>query len=398
MGLRVAYVCADPGVPVFGRKGCTVHVQEVLRSLLAAGARVDLFATRWDGEAPADLSAVKVHRLPAAPKGDPAARERLCMEANGAALEQLRRHGPFDLVYERYSLWSYGGMEYARESGAAGVLEVNAPLVEEHSTYRGLVHADEALRIAGRAFGAASVLAAVSAGVGEYLNGHAEARGRVHVVSNGVNVRRFSPEAPPARPAAGDTFTVGFCGNLKPWHGIPVLLDAFERLHARHPATRLLVVGEGPERETIERAEDRLGGAIEMTGRVSSDEVPGLLTSMDVATAPYPASEDFYFSPLKLFEYMAAGVPVVGSRIGQVGEVLRNGETGVLCPPGDAGALADALERVMIDAPLRRAISTAAREDVLRNHTWDAVVGRVLSLAGFGVGDLRGRRLVEVTS
>jgi glycosyltransferase involved in cell wall biosynthesis len=400
MGLRVAYVCADPGVPVFGRKGCTVHVQEVLRALLAAGARVDLFATRFDGDSPADLSAVRVHRLPGAPKGDPAVRERLCIDANAATLEELRRVGPFDFVYERYSLWGYAGMEYARESGVAGVLEVNAPLVEEHATYRELVHRDEAAQIAQRAFAAASVLAAVSTGVARYLEGHAAARGRVHVVPNGVNPRRFSPEVAAASPARPGTFTVGFCGNLKPWHGIPVLLDAFERLHARHADTRLLVVGEGPERETIERrrVESGLGDAIEMTGRVSADQVPGLLTSMDVATAPYPATEGFYFSPLKLFEYMAAGVPVVGSRIGQVAEVLRDGETGILCPPGDAVALAAALERVMFDGGLRRALAASAREQVLRDHTWEAVVARVLSLAGVSAGAAAGRTFEEVIS
>ena len=403
MAPRVAYVCADPGVPVFGRKGCTVHVQEVLRALLAAGARVDLFATRLDGDPPADLTAVRIHRLPAAPKGDVAQRERLCLRGNADTLAQLRReHGGFDLVYERYSLWSYAGMEYARGAGTAGVLEVNAPLVEEHGRYRELVHRDEADRVAERAFGAASVLAAVSSGVAAYLHGFPAARGRVHVVPNGVNPRRFSPDVTPALPGRPGAFTVGFCGNLKPWHGIETLLQGFTILYRRHSNTRLLVVGEGPERETIERWRDEnaLEGAIELTGRVLADDVSGLLTSMDVATAPYPRMDDFYFSPLKVYEYMAAGVPVVGSRIGQVGEVLRDGETGVLCPPGDASALASALERLMLDRPLRGSLAAAARDEVLRRYTWDAVVARVLSLAGVNAAasGAERRATAEVTS
>jgi glycosyltransferase involved in cell wall biosynthesis len=382
MGLRVAYICADPGVPVFGRKGCTVHAQEVLRALLAAGAEVVLFATRLDGDPPADLREIRVHCLPPAPKGDVAKRERLCLDANDDLRGQLRRHGPFDLVYERYSLWSCVGMEYARDRGAVGVLEVNAPLVEEHARYRELVHAEEARQVAERAFGAARVLTAVSSGVAEYLNRHKSARGRVHVVPNGVNPRRFSPEVAASRPAAPGMFTVGFCGNLKPWHGIAELMEAFARLHARRSESRLLVVGEGPERETIERK--RLGEAVEMTGRVSADEVPELLRSMDVATVPYPVMADFYFSPLKLYEYMAAGVAVVGSRIGQVAEVLSDGVSGVLCPPGDVGALEEALERLMLDRGMRERLAKAAREEVLRRYTWDAVVARVLSLAGVG--------------
>src|SRR5436190_752716 len=85
--MRIAYVCADPGVPVFGRKGCSVHVQEVVRAFRGRGARVELFATCRGGEPPPDLRAVPVHPLPAVPKGEIAARERaaLALNAEGAA-------------------------------------------------------------------------------------------------------------------------------------------------------------------------------------------------------------------------------------------------------------------------------------------------------------------------
>ncbi|HMC90550.1 MAG TPA: hypothetical protein VKI17_13430, partial [Gemmataceae bacterium] len=80
--MRVAYLCADLGVPVFGCKGCSIHVQEVVRALTRQGAEVELFAMRAAGEPPAGLETVRLHHLPALPKGDCAAREQAALAAN----------------------------------------------------------------------------------------------------------------------------------------------------------------------------------------------------------------------------------------------------------------------------------------------------------------------------
>ena len=135
--MRIAYICADMGVPVFGRKGSSIHVQEIIRAFIRQGARVELFATRFDGGRPAGFDGVVIHRLPVPPKNsDGAARERAALEANRTLMDLLKREGSFDIVYERYSLWSYAGMEYARDIGMTGVLEVNAPLIEEQAQHR----------------------------------------------------------------------------------------------------------------------------------------------------------------------------------------------------------------------------------------------------------------------
>ncbi|HMQ31543.1 MAG TPA: glycosyltransferase family 4 protein [Chloroflexaceae bacterium] len=380
--MRVAYVCADPGVPAFGRKGSSVHVQSVVQALLRRGARVSLFAARLDGPPPPGLAAVACHALPRPPKGEAATREAAMLAANAELASALEREGPFDLVYERYSLWSYAGMEHAYARGLPGLLEVNAPLIQEQAHHRELVDRAGAERAAWRAFGAASALLAVSEGVADYLRGSPAAQGRVFVIPNGVDPARF----PPRRPAAARPFTVGFVGTLKPWHGLDVLLDAFARLRARAPEARLLIVGDGPERGAVERRSASLGldGAVRLTGAVPPAAIPGLLREMDAATAPYPAAEQCYFSPLKLFEYMAAGLPVVASRVGQVAAVVEHGRSGLLCPPGDAGALAEALAMLRADPGLRARLGAAARAEVMARHTWDAVAGRILDLAGLG--------------
>jgi glycosyltransferase involved in cell wall biosynthesis len=378
--MKIAYLSADPGVPVFGRKGCSLHVQEMLRALRGLGAHVSLFASRRGGEAPPDLVDVPLHLLPATSRDDPAAREQALLAANADLAEKLRATAPFDLVYERYSLWSHAGLEAARAAGIPTVLEVNAPLIEEQHRYRTLHDAGAAIRSARRVFAAADVLIAVSTGVANYLEDFKEARGRVHVVPNGVDVTRFEQRSASTR---SEAFCIGFVGTLKPWHGLDVLLDAYAGFHGQVPDSRLLIVGHGPELDAVVAQAERLGIAehVVMTGAVDPQRIPELLAAMDVGVAPYPETADFYFSPLKVYEYMAAGLAVVASRIGQLDELIADGQDGLLCPPGDAVALTAALVRLHANLPLRQAMGRRARAKMLAEHTWSAVAQQVLDLA-----------------
>jgi glycosyltransferase involved in cell wall biosynthesis len=380
--MRIAYVCADAGVPVFGRKGCSIHVREVIEAMLALGLSVELFAARLDGAPPAHWRNLRVHHLPIPVGADAAEREKLALAANQQTLAALRNAGPFDLVYERYSLWSYAGMEYASDSGTRGILEINAPLIEEQAEHRVLIDRAAAHEVAHRAFSAAGALVAVSPQVAAYLNKSAAARGKVHIISNGVNPSRFPQNLQPALPNPSGLFTVGFVGSMKPWHGLPTLLEAFGRLHRDHPDTRLLIVGEGKAKEHLQDtlANHALNGSVEFTGSVDSIEIPGLLASMDVAVAPYPAMPNFYFSPLKVYEYMAAGRAIVASRIGMIPTMIEHEVSGLLCEAGDADALARDLLRLKSDAGLRQRLGSGARRIALSNYSWEEVVRRTLEL------------------
>ncbi len=382
--MRVAYVCADPGVPVFGSKGSSVHVQSVVRALRRRGVEVELLASRTGGEPPPGLEDVRVHALPRPPKGDPAARERALQAADAGLAAVLEGLEPVDLVYERCSLWSTAALRHARAAGIPAVLEVNAPLVEEQARHRVLVDRAGAEAVAARQAELADVLVAVSRGVAAHLRAaHPGAAGRVHVLANGVDPGRFPADLAARRAQDARPYTVGFVGTLKPWHGLEVLAEAFALLRERAAHARLLVVGDGPGREALARdlAARGAGAAVELAGAVAPEQVPGLLARMDVAVAPYPPIPGFYFSPLKVVEAMAAALPVVASRVDGLPELVVHGRTGLLVPPGDPVRLARALGDLAADPAGRRALGAAGRRAVLAQHTWDAIAGRVLALA-----------------
>ncbi len=276
-------------------------------------------------------------------------------------------------------------MEYARELAVPGLLEVNAPLIDEQAQHRELRNRRSAEEVATRAFCGASLLLAVSDEVAQYLRNHEGIDQQVHVVPNAVDPSRF-----PARPHADSKgcFTVGFLGSLRPWHGLQCLAEAFALIHRSDPASRLLVVGDGPEREKLVADLERLGivEACELAGAVAPEAVPMWLDRMDVAVSTVSKASGFYFSPLKVFEYMAAGLPVVASPVGQLVSIIEEGRTGFFCPPGDAGALAAVLERLRADPELRLQVGQAARATVLREHTWDGRVRSVFALAGIELG------------
>ena len=382
--MRIAYVCTDRGVPVFGSKGCSIHVQEVLRSLRSLNHDVTLLATRRGGSPPHDLEKVRRIKLPRTSSKDTREREQFAIAANDQIEDYLQHAGPFDFLYERFSLFSHAAMEFAAVSETAAVLEVNAPRVEEQAAHRKLHDPEAAEESARRAFAAATTIVAVSEEVADWVALRTSGSEKIHVVPNGVCPRRFSPDTTPtcenARP-----FTVGFVGSLRPWHALEHLIDAYAKLHTAKQQTRLLIIGDGPQREPLHRRIADLPPAtaatVQFTDAVSPAEVPAWLTALDVAVAPYAADQQFYFSPLKVFEYMAAGRAIVASGVGQLRSVIDHRQTGLLTEPGDAQSLADALIEIHDRPQWAQRMGAAARQAVLEKHTWNQTTSRILAIS-----------------
>lgn len=400
---HVIYVVTDPGVPAYGRKGASSHVQSVLRELTrrvhGEQASVTLVATRVDGEVPEGLEAVDVIEFGRPHAKDPAVRERMVADLDTRAAEEVERilatHGDpaRTLVYQRYSLWSAQVMERASAAGARTVLEVNAPLVEEQATHRVLVDRAGAQETTVRALRAAEVVYAVSSAVAEWAASTAGlARGAVAAIPNGVDLQRFVPartsttghgiEVTGATDHATDSVTtdaptVAFVGTFRPWHAPDMLVEAAARLQARGMPVRLLLVGEGPMlQDTIDRAA-AAGVAVEASGAVDPARVPELLAGADLAAAPYPAGPA-YFSPLKVAEYLAAGLPTVASAVADLPHLFSTDEV-ALVAPGDTDAFTGALARLVTDPAERARLSAAGLAAATDRFGWSAVVDRVLA-------------------
>lgn len=381
--MRIAYLCADGGIPVFGQKGGSIHVRAMIKAFRDEGHEVEVFCA----EAGTDTAEFPVITLGPdfPPAADRAAKEHRLIKLAAAMqrlLEERHRDHPFDMIYERYALWSAAGVRAGQRLGLPAVIEVNAPLVEEQALFRKFVLREEARAIESAVFSQATALAVVSRGVADYVQSRGAARSKVHVIGNAVDTSLFHPAVAPAHVSgiADTDFVVGFTGSLKAWHGTEVLLDAFALLRNRLPA-HLLIVGDGPERDTLMQKVAGLGltGSVTITGWVAHADLPGLIARMDVAAAPYPAMVNNYFSPLKLFEYLAMGRAIVASRIGQTADLLGQAGSGMLVPPGDAVALADGLKKVATDPDLSRHLRQKAAHQA-RHHDWRANARRVLDL------------------
>lgn len=377
--MRLVYVNADNGIPIFGNKGASIHIQEMVRAFASLDCDLRILTARKGTDGPGDLT--DLTEAIQSPEGSAGLsgredKERLYIEIARrmqARLVALHASWPFDLIYERYSLWSAAGVRAARQLGIPCVVEVNAPLVEEQAAYRKLILQETAREIEAEVFANAHALMAVSKPLGEYVVERGAAAANLHVTRNAVDVSRFHSAVPATEvPGIPDrAYVVGFCGSLKRWHGVDVLLSAFRHLKLRLPEAHLLIVGDGPKRGWIEGFVQGAGlmESVTLTGWQPHDALPGLLARMDVATAPYPQSDNHYFSPLKLFEYMASGRPIVASRIGQTADVIRHGQNGLLVPPGDPDALVEALLALRIDPELARRLADAAAEES-KKHDW----------------------------
>ena len=370
--MRIAYVTVDPGIPVFGTKGASVHIQEVVRELIRRGHDVTVHTTRAGRDIPDDLAGLEVieTRIDA---DDPGARERAQQEVSARIAARIIAGGA-DLVYERYSLFSTALAEVAEATGAAGILEVNAPLIEEQRTHRVLVDEEAAAKALARQVAAATATVAVSDPVRDWVRERTGSES-VRTVPNGVSITRIVP-----RPEDIGDPVVTFVGTLKPWHGVADLLAAAAL--AKRP-WKLRIIGDGPERAALEEQAAGLGIEVDFRGAVAPADMPGQLAGSAIGVAPYPdlgGEQQQYFSPLKVYEYLAAGLPVVASAVGQLPQIL--GELGTLVPPSDPAALAAAIDTLAADPVLRGKLGWRGRMQAEEKHSWAGAVDRILGLAG----------------
>ena len=287
-------------------------------------------------------------------------------------------------VWQRHELFHTAGLRLARSLGVPSVVFVPAPLVWQArqwgvrrpgwSRWAERVGEQTPLR-------SADVVACGSATVAEQIARMGVEDRRIVVTSTGSDPdlfrKRPDRDAMRARLGVEGRFVVGWIGSFRRFHALEQAVDAVAGLeHAT-----LLLVGDGPERSRIEAlARDRRVASV-CTGTVPHDEIPAYLAAMDVALVLAAGDAPFHYSPLKLAEYLSAGLAVIAPRAGELPEQLRDGVDAVLVSPGDRDELASVLRRLQHDPGERERLGAAARIAAADRWSWDHSVARVLDAA-----------------
>lgn len=304
----------------------------------------------------------------------------------------IAEFGP-DLVYERYNLFFPSGVRAARAAGVPILLEVNAPLYEERSRFGGLSLGRLAKWSEDYVWRNADAVLPVT----DVLAGRVRAAGvpdqRIHVTPNGINEREFrdlpTPEEAKRRLGLDGRLVLGFVGFMREWHGLERVLEFMATAPGREQIFALFV-GDGPARAGLEARAKELGLSSNMriTGVMPRDRIPQTLAAFDIALQPAVVE---YASPLKLFEYLAVGLPIIAPGSANIREVLANGENALLFDEGDPDSFFGALGRMCRDPELRHDLARAAADTIRRQGlTWERNARRVVAIAheiAYGKGE-----------
>ncbi len=367
--MRIVYCAIDQRVP--GTTGGSTHVAAVAEGLAALGHDVHVLTS--PGDRPFPPGRVSWHAL-----GPPLGVSRLRFARAPQVLTMAGRLRP-DAIIERYHNFGGEGLRAARRVGAVAVLEVNAPVIDYRGSPKRLL--DRALLVQPmqrwrdwQCRAADLVVTPCRAIVPSWLP-----RDRVVEIEWGADTELFRPGAPGPRPFVrepGDVIAV-FAGAFRRWHGAIGLVEAIRRMRARGDRRlKAVLIGEGPELPRARRAAGDDPG-ITFTGPVGHDLVPAALAGADIGVAPFdvaahrPLELGFYWSPLKVFEYMASGLPVVAPAIEGLRRILSDGREGVLYDSTDPDGLPRAIER-LFDPALRKELGAAARARVVHEFSWGA--------------------------
>ena len=289
-----------------------------------------------------------------------------------------------DVLYERCNLFLIAGVLLKRRFKLPMLLEVNSPLTDERQRFGGLGLPRLARWSENLAWRGADVVLPVTQVLAQAVRKQGVPAERLVVIPNGINEHHFAgaPTAAEAKARLGwdDALVLGFTGFVRDWHGVDRALHWMASPAA--PANvRLLVVGDGPARQDLERlaAELNLASRVHFTGVVPREQVPARVAAFDIALQPAVTP---YASPLKLFEYLALGKAIVAPRLPNIMEVLRHDHNALLFDSQDDASFAGALTALATDAKLRGRLALQARATIAEmSLTWRGNAQRVVALA-----------------
>ncbi|MEO7909303.1 MAG: glycosyltransferase family 4 protein [Roseiflexaceae bacterium] len=384
--MKILYVAS--GIPVPGTLGGSTHTLEVARGLAARGHIVHVVACSQVGNArlaalarpiSSSYTGFYLHHVDI-PKS-------AALLSAPLILRLARALAP-DVVIERYYNFAGAGMWVARRLSIRSILEVNALIVDPPEVFKRRL--DDRLGQPMRRWALAQCHWADRIVTPLHTTVPAEiTRDKIVELPWGAAIDRFwiddfgltiddkAISIINHQSSIVNVPTVVFLGSFRAWHGVLDFVHAAGLLLEEGRDCQFLLIGDGPERAAAEQLAAAWPGRFTFTGAIAYDAVPQLLAGATIGVAPFntaahPAlrAAGFFWSPLKVYEYMAAGLPVVTAALHPLDQVIRDRQEGMLFAEGDLSGLAAAIARLLDDPAAARAMGRRARDRVGEHYSW----------------------------
>lgn len=391
MALRIAYVCSDLGIPYLGSKAGALHMRQTVRALRELGNDLMVYATTSDKITPnrSENDDILISIDPASSMlqehtllltGELLPQSSLHKDLRSLSfnrffqeqlLQRIHRSSP-ELIYERYSLWGFGGLKVAKDLGIPHILEVNAPLCQETDKRRTLNLPDLALAIERHVIEGTNGLVCVSQKLVQHIKSEFAVTVPMEVIPAGVDNDFFNQEISSnsirKRLNLSEKLVIGFVGSMKPWHRLDVLVEAFSIVRRKIENSCLLLLGEKTTNggSGVIDIHNVASDNIIHAGQVDYLSIPAHVAAMDICVLP---GSNWYGMPMKVFEYMAMGKPIIAPRLDTVMEILDDNVNARLVDEGNVDQMARAIISLVESPKDRERLGQQARHDAVTKHT-----------------------------
>ena len=386
---RVLHIL-DHSLPL--HSGYTFRTRAILKSLDAKGVEVrGITGARHSATGPEmeEAEGLVFHRASGQPSGPPGLREWREIEQLRRGIERLAGDWRPDVIHAHSpALCGLAGLRAARNLGIPFVYEIRAfwedAAVGNGTGSEGSVKYRLTRALENRVVAGADAVFTICHGLCDDLVTRGHDGSKIGISPNGVDLTLFG-DPPPRDDALARQIgiaggpVIGFIGSFYDYEGLDDLIAAMPRLRERHPGAQLLLVGGGPMDEALRRQAAQLGEAVIFTGRVPHDQVERYYSLVDVLAYPRKKSRlTDLVTPLKPLEAMAERKIVAASDVGGHRELIEDGVTGLLFPPDDPEAIANALAGFVDAKHGWPAMRERGRAHVAAKHDWGRNVERYL--------------------
>lgn len=288
----------------------------------------------------------------------------------------------YDLIYERYSFLNFSGFLMSWMTTTPLLLEVNFTTKTQVYPKRTKVFISLTRWLEKIHFKRARLIIVVSEVLKNEIADQGIASSKILVLPNAVDIELFRPKDPSEILKAQYAIDknekiIGFVGSFYPWHGVDFLIDTYEEILKEYNNVSLMLLGDGQMSEQLKKHVREIGleKKVIFTGRVPHDILPEYIALFDIGIMP---DSNDYGSPMKIFEYMAMEKPIVAPKLKPIEEVIENGHEGVLFARRNNAELEEALLRLLNNAEVCRSMGKEGRAKVLRRHTWELNVKKMI--------------------